>query len=296
MVPSVISSLSRRVAARISPRHRRWRDHLASLTLDPDALPRPLPRPGSDNFVICGCPRTGTSLLAAALYQPPSVVTVMEPWDGLRRAPADLFTSLREEIDGTGRLTRGRLDTRALEAEGRVVWRREGEVPHEVEVEPGYRLGVKWTAYWRFLGLLPDTKFLVCLRHPVEVVSSFREHGGRLADGLDYDVAFHRAMNDDLVDATRDASIRRVFLYDYVHEHVIPHLAHDNVMAVRYERWFDDPGRLVTDIGEFLGVPVPHVRARLQAPDSRASAEDREAVRRHCSTASVLGYDVGQSS
>jgi len=185
-----------------SSRYRAWRRLLAGLTLDPDALPDPLAGPGPRDFVVCGAPRTGTALLTAMLFQPPDIVTVMEPWDALRLPPAELFRSLRDEIDSTGVLTRGRLDVAALRAEGAVRWCHDGELPEPVSTSPGYLLGVKMPALWRYLDRLPNTKFLVCLRDPVEVVHSFCATGGRLAQGLDYDVPFNRAMNEDLLAAT----------------------------------------------------------------------------------------------
>src|SRR5919109_1001972 len=85
-----------------SPRHWRWRRLLRSLDLTTETLERPVASPGPRDFVICGSPRTGTSLAAAALHQPPASLTVMEPWDGMRLPIAPLFASLRDEIDRTG--------------------------------------------------------------------------------------------------------------------------------------------------------------------------------------------------
>ena len=74
----------RDAAGRLSPRRRRWERFLQALPLDPSELEVPLAPPGRDDFIICGCPRTGTTLLAAVLFQPPRMVTCMEPWDGMR--------------------------------------------------------------------------------------------------------------------------------------------------------------------------------------------------------------------
>lgn len=110
----------------ISPRHRRWRALLDSLTLRPDDIHPEQDDLGPADFVLCGCPRTGTSLAAAQLFQPPRIVTIMEPWDGLRLRPRELFGSLRGEL-AEGRLGRGRLDVEALRADGRVVWTQGGK-------------------------------------------------------------------------------------------------------------------------------------------------------------------------
>lgn len=275
-----------------SSRYRAWRRLLAGLTLDPDALPDPLAGPGPRDFVVCGAPRTGTALLTAMLFQPPDIVTVMEPWDALRLPPAELFRSLRDEIDSTGVLTRGRLDVAALRAEGAVRWCHDGELPEPVSTSPGYLLGVKMPALWRYLDRLPNTKFLVCLRDPVEVVHSFCATGGRLAQGLDYDVPFNRAMNEDLLAATHDDGVRRALLYEYVNSRVLPHLQRDNVLPVRYERWFTDPDGQLADIAGFLGVVLPRRPAVLRPPTGRPSRAEAELARRYCGVASALGYDA----
>lgn len=277
-----------------SPSYRRWRKLLRSLQLDPDELSRPIQAPGPRDFLICGSPRSGTALLTAALFQPPRIVTVMEPWDALRMPPAELFASIRSELARTKMLSRGRLDVARLVADGTVEWCRDGERSHRVELSPDYLLGVKLPAFWRYLDLLPDTKFLVCLRHPREVVRSFRETGGALSAGLDYDVPFNRRMNGELRAATKDPAVRRVLLYDYINRHIVEHLDRANVLAVRYERWFDDPERLMSQVGDFLGVRLGPPRPVLRRPSLQADADVREValLQRHCRTAEALGYPL----
>jgi hypothetical protein len=275
------------------PRRRRWQRLLASLTLDPDHLTSPVTPPGPRDFIICGLPRSGTALVTAALYQPPRAVTVMEPWDGMRLAPAELFSSLRAEI-GTGTLTRGRLDVAPLLANGRVEWCRDGERPHALDVDPDYVLGVKWPAFWRYLDLLPDTKFVVCVRHPVEVVASFRGTNGRLARGLEYDLAFNRRMNDELLAATGDPVIRQVLLMDAITRGLVPHLDRPNVFTLRYEHWFDDPHALLERLSEFLEVDVT-LTPVVVTPRAPRTDDDAliELIRRHSETPALLGYDLG---
>lgn len=286
-VPGAAGSLLRRV----SRRHRRWARITRSLTLDPDDLPSPLPSPGPGDFIMCGSPRSGTALLVAMLFRPPSVVTVMEPWDALRLAPKELFASLRAELS-TGELRRGRLDIDELVERQRVAWCRDGEKPRAVNTTDPYQLGVKFPAFWRYLDRLPDTRFLVCLRDPVEVVSSYESTGGRLAQGFDYDVPFNRSMNDHLLAATGDPALRRVLLYDYIHQRIQPHLARPNVHVVRYERWFTEPAAQLAEIGDFLGTELHGLPARLRPPEPRNTADVAALVARHCHTASALGYET----
>lgn len=239
---------------------------------------------------MCGSPRSGTALLVAMLFRPPSVVTVMEPWDALRLPPRELFGSLRAELS-SGELRRGRLDIDELVEHQRVAWCRDGEKPHAVTTRSGYQLGVKFPAFWRYLDRLPDTRFLVCLREPVEVVSSYASTGGRLAQGLDYDVPFNRRMNDHLHAATDDPAVRRVLLYDYIHERILPHLGRPNVHVVRYERWFTEPEAQLAEIAEFLGEELRGVPVRLRRPEVRDTDGVAALIGRHCTTARSLGYE-----
>jgi hypothetical protein len=278
----------------LSPRRWRWDRFLAGLKLDPDDLPRPVEAPSHRDFIICGAPRTGTSLLSAALFQPPRVLTVMEPWDGMRLPPADLFRSLRYEIETTGRLSRGRLNVKALLADGLVLWGRDGEHPAEVVVDDDYLLGVKWPAFWRYLEVLPNTKFLVCLRQPLEVIASFEKTGGRLAAGLDYDTSFNRRMNEELRLSESDPKVRRLFLYEYINSRLLPHLSKPNVFVVRYERWFRDASTLLEELSDFLGADVrrPHSRIRPPGISPRDSGEQIALIRLLCPTAAALGYEL----
>jgi hypothetical protein len=278
-------------AAQFSPRRRRWERFLHNLPLDPAFLNDPLEPPGPNDFIICGCPRTGTTLLAAALFQPPRVVTCMEPWDGMRLAPAQLFRSLRAEVETTGKLTRGRLDLLELRQRGRVRWCREGKAA-DVGVSRPWLLGVKWPGYWRYIGRLKSTRFIVCLRDPLEVIASFKAAGGRVSQGLQYDTRFNHELNRELLDATEDPALRRVLLFDYVHRRLLPHLCRPNVLAVRYERWFDDHDTLLAEISRFLGCDVTLGQVTLERTRSTEvlSARDRELIAEHCSTAAALGY------
>jgi Sulfotransferase family len=271
----------------------RRRKFLSQFRLDPDSLPRPLSSPGDNDFVICGCPRSGTTLLCAALFQPPAVITVSEPWEGMIVSPQALFAGIRNELDTGGRLQQGRLDLKALLEEGDVRWRQEDKAGRPVELSGDYLLGVKWPAFWRYLELLPNTKFLVCLRDPIAVVNSFKNGQTRLSLGLEREVAFNARMNQYLRSETSDLALRRVLLYDYVNERLLPHLDRPNVFSVRYERWFTEREALVEELSEFLEVRIASGPAAIHKPTS-ISLADRELalIRSRCRTAEPLGYSL----
>jgi hypothetical protein len=276
----------------LSPRRRRWRRFLRSLPLDPTTLPRPVAPPGAHDVILCGCPRSGTTLLAAQLFQPPHVLTVMEPWDGMRLPPAALFASLRGEVETTGRLERGKLDAAALLQRGQVAWTREGTATPPLTMEAGWWLGVKWPVYWRYLELLPATRFVVTVRDPQAVIASFRAQDGRLARGLEYDTRFNRDLNRSLLAATRSDAERRALLYERSTAAVLPHLGRTNVFLLRYERWFGDDAALHRELSAFFDRELAPWPARLQAPAPPVplDAADRAAIRDCCPSAAALGY------
>ena len=285
---------ARAVARALSPSHRRWRRLLAGLTLDPDRLERPVAQPGPHDVIICGSPRSGTALLTAMLWQPPRLVAAMEPWDGLRLPPAQLFASLRAEVEDQHRVSRTRLDVPTLDRTGRVAWCRDGERPVPVRVDPEWTLVVKWPSFWRYLELLPDTRFLVCLRDPYDTVASYATTGGRLASGLEYDVAFHHALNAELESATDDPAERRALLYEHVNRTVLPFLDRANVLPVRYERWFSDPDAQLGEVADFVGVGLAQAKSLIGPAPKHAALDDhdRDAVRRLCPSAAALDYSL----
>ena len=282
----------RRVLAPLSPGRRRWNAFLHGLPLDVDALADPLTPTGPRDVIVCGCPRTGTTMLSAALFQPPRAISVMEPWDGMRMPPGELFGSLREEI-GRGRLDRGRLDLDRYDAEHVAEWCGEGATGRAVEVDDDYLLAVKWVGWWRFLDRLPDTRFVVCLRDPAEVVASFRQLGGRVGMGLQYDTRFNRRLNDDLTKATDDLDLRRVLLWEYVHERLAPHLERENVFWFRYEWWFEDPEGAMERLGAFLGTDLEPAKLAIRRPRPPVlTPGEQAALSARSELAARFGYQV----
>jgi len=153
-------------------------------------------------------------------------------------------------------------------------------------------LGVKWPGYWRYLGRLPGTRFIGCLRDPTEVIASFKAAGGRVAEGLQYETRFNCDLNRDLLEVTGDPALRRVLLFEYVHRRLLPHLGRPDVLVVRYERWFQDRDALMGEIGQFLGRTMTPGRVELRKSSTVEvlSPRDRELIAAHCSTAAELGY------
>ena len=211
----------------------------------------------------------------------------------MRMAPAELFSQLREEVELHGRLETGTLDLPALRRDGSIRRVPEGDGAADVAVGDGWSLGVKWPAYVQLIERMPGTRFIVCLRHPLDTIASFKLVGGSVKAGMDYNIPFNRAMNDQLRSVGTEAT-RRVALYEYVHTLIRPHLDRANVLAVRYEDWFTDPTALWSRIEAFLERPLNPPTPRIRHVDRRdiLTAEDRRLIAEQCKSASWLGYDL----
>ena len=202
------------------------------------------------------------------MFQPPRVVTVMEPWDALRMPPSELVSSVRSELLSTQRLSRGRLDVAAL-AEGKVRWCRDGEKPVDVSASDETIIGVKLPGYWRLLELLPDTRFVVCVREPAEILESFEGTGGRLRRGLEYECAFYADLNGRLLRSTSEDAERRALLLEESLSAIMSSMDRPNVHVLRYERWFEDPDTVVSELGKFLEVDLAPGTIEITQPRSR---------------------------
>ena len=233
----------------MSPRHRRWRQTLRSLTLDPTALPRPLAEPGPRDFII-GV-RTGTALLTAALYQPPAVVTVMEPWDTMRLPPAELFRSLRAEL-AAGILRRGRLDIDALLGPARSFWCSDGACPSEVATTDTTLLGVKFPAFWQYLDLLPNTKFLVSGARTCCYGPLLRAGRGAARTAVWTTGSLQPAPEPVAAGALRHRRCSPSRSVDTINLKVLEHADRANVHLVRYENWGADEAAQMHEISRFL--------------------------------------------
>lgn len=284
-----------RAVAPAVPSWRARRAYLRGLTLDLGPLGSPLPAPGPDDVVLCGVPRSGTTLLTAALHQPPRAVALVEPWLGLVLPPAELFAEVRRRLRHDGAIG-GRLDLDRLRAEGSTDWVEDRARPVEPRPDADSVLvGIKWPTYWQLLPHLPDTRFVVCVRHPHKVVASMVGARGDLRDGLDHEIPFNAGVNAELRRATRWRAERRALLYERIVAGILPHLERPNVFLVRYERWSTDAPRLLAELSDFLGVDLTEPLVRLDRGPGRPprlTRRDRAAVAALCPSARALGYEV----
>jgi hypothetical protein len=277
----------RRRLSRVKGANRAFDRHVRSLDYRPTRQERAI---GNRDVIICGSPRSGTTLLAAQLFQPPSVVSLMEPWDGLRMAPADLFDAIRANLRN-GKVPGGRLDLDALRTDRAVEWTEE----HTAQVgwvADDVVLAVKWPAWWQYLDRLPSGRFLVTVRHPYEVLDSYERTGGHLREGQDYPAALNEDVNRRVRQlAGRNLARRRAALYETVNRALLQHLHRSDVFVVRYERWYSEPDELRFELEEFLNCELGPWPAAIRSHGARPVTEDlRMLVIQQVPVARELGY------
>jgi hypothetical protein len=262
-------------------------------------IPIDMPTASPRDFVMTGAPRSGTTYLSAVLHDPPRVVTLSDPggvWKrfyrerGVSEAILDVFADFRRRIaagepvpvlDGTdGMRGRGRVDT----------WNQK-KVERAIEVSPDFALGMKNPEV--FLAHLPifleaGLRCLVCVRHPVAVISSWvarRKRRGKPAKGFsDGDAVTFRAPGHDAV-------ARRIALHNHFCEQIAAVRGHPSVLLVRYGDWFERPA-LLDELCAFVGIESP---GRLEPPPIAPSPivlepDEQERILRECTIASELGY------
>lgn len=289
-----MSTVARRILQVVSPRHRRWKALVDSLQLERGAILDSDLQLGGDEFLICGFPRSGTALLTALLFQPPDVVAVMEPWDAMRLPPRQLFDSLRAEISA-GQLKRGRLDLTALRECAAVEWCGDGATSAAISPHATTQYGVKFPTFWQLLDRIPDARFLVCVRHPYDVITSFSKQSGSLSAGLEYDIPFNQALNEKLVRATSDPETRRILLYELIAQGIAAAMDRSNVLIVRYESWVDEPEAQWDRICRHLNVSLALPRDLLQVRPDNLDPTRAEFMRvwgSRLPTAQAIGYSL----
>jgi len=252
-------------------------------------------------FVMTGPPRSGTTYLSAVLYRPPRVVTLSDPggvWKrfyrehGVSPAIFEVFSDFRERI-AAGRPVPVLAGTDGMAGRGRVDTWNQKKVERAVPVDPDFVLGMKNPEV--FLAHLPvfleaGIPCLVCVRHPVAVISSWvsrkLRRGKPLAGFADGESVTFRATAGDPV-------ARRIELHNHFCEQILSVRDHPKLLLVRYGDWFERPS-LLDEVCGFVGIESP---GRLEPPPIPPSplvldAEEQARICDGCLIAGELGYAV----
>lgn len=256
-------------------------------------------------FILTGLPRSGTTYLAAVLYNPPGVVTLSEAggrWKDLYRTHGksdkifDIFHEFRARIL-MGEEVSTIEGTPGFEGRGRVDTWNQKKVQKKITVHSEFFLGLKNPEV--FLGFLEvflnaGLKCIVTVRHPAFVINSWVK---RLKDRLDKSSAIEgKFANGDSVifcsklDRPED---RRIDLYNYMSDLIVRQMGSKNILIIRHEDWYIDRSQL-DRVSDFLGIPnIGYLRPAPISPDPLViTDEEHEKILRGCTIAAKFGYQI----
>lgn len=262
------------------------------------------PLRGLPDFLVIGAQRSGTSSLYKYLGRHPHV------------AP-----SLRKEVGYfSGHYHEGESWYRAhfpLASRSAAHRRLHGVKLLSFEATPDYLFDPRTPS--RISALLPDARFVVLLRNPVDRAYSHYLHMQRLGfEDLAFDEALdaeERRLHGDLevLDVDPDHQAKEWSRYSYVARGRYAlqllrwweHFDRDRFLIIRSEDFFESPGRILAEITDFVGVDrwlpetfsnysyvgaspsIPDIGADLRAQLQSVFKEDNEHL------AELLGRDMG---
>jgi hypothetical protein len=269
------------------------------------------------DLVISGIPRSGTSYLCKLLDAFDNVAVINEPrivFDWLRYSPDPwtvpiLHADLRRCID-TGEAVENKMDARGGLTEDTAV--EESAQPWRPRLRnANWVLATKNTlAYMArlegILRLMPEARVVLCVRHPLDALASWKGTFAHLAAGdpanvpvgglADPFLPAHLRAGLEVVASLPEAAYRRAAWWRLLAQDVVRW--RERVVIVRYEDLVADPARelqrvlgpLARDAGRPRDVAQPSPRRTVR----RQTLEDADydAVATQCADiAAMLGYD-----
>jgi hypothetical protein len=263
--------------------------------------------PPENTFVLTGMPRSGTTYLAAVLFDPPGVVTMSESggeWKQFYRehGPSERVFNLFDEH--RRRIERGEpvmtfAGTEGFRGAGRIDTWNQKKTAQKVEVTEGFHLGLKNPEV--FLDLLrvfvnAGVKCIVTVRHPVRVINSWVKRVRRLTEsGQPIDGTFANGRSVTFESHAHDAVARRIELFNHFARQSLEYRHTPNILLIRHEDWCLDQ---LSKVCDFLGIADPaRLRPPVIPPDSvELPADECARICRECAIAGEFGYPKNGSA
>ena len=263
----------------------------------------------SNDLVITGIPRSGTSYVCALLNGVENTVLVNEPVEALQYLHNSSSHSLTEYYAHTRECILKEIPIQNKIVDGKFI-----EDTNKVDVRCDYLPKVKDASFVfgsknTFVYLvcleknrnqLPDALILACVRHPYDVIASWKS------------VKFPHLRNANpvfFVDYANDQEGRKLagigskgqiemryaLLWDYLAQCIIRRI--NDLVLLKYEEFVVNPARHLAAVYSALGVnqprmpemPVSQVRTRRDI----LSAVEVDAIRQYCAdSAGYFGYEL----
>ena len=263
----------------------------------------------SHDLVITGIPRSGTSYVCALLNGIENTVLVNEPVEALQylhngssHTLAEYYVRTRESI------------LKGIPIQNKIVDGKFIEDTNDNDVRCDYVPEVKDASFVfgskntfvYLVGLekirkqLPDAVILACVRHPYDVIASWKRvsfpHLKNANPMFFVDYASDQESRKLVrIGGIRDIETRYALLWDYLVQCIIRGI--DHLVLLKYEEFVIDPARHLAAVYSALGVNLQHMpempvsEARTRR-DSLSMAEV-DAIRKYCSdSAGYFGYEL----
>ena len=263
----------------------------------------------SNDLVITGIPRSGTSYVCALLNGVENTVLVNEPVEALQLLRNDSSSSLTEYYTQTRDSILKGVPIQNKIVDGKFI-----EDTNDSDVRCDYIPEVKDAAFVfgsknTFVYLvslekirkqLPDAVILACVRHPYDVIASWKRvsfphlKNANPMFFIDYasDQESEKLVN---IGGIREIEIRYALLWDYLAQSMIRRI--NDLVLLKYEEFVVDPARHLAAVYNAFGLnrqrmpemPVSEARTRRDI----LSAAEVNAIRKYCAdSAGYFGYEL----
>lgn len=308
----VLQALGRQRAERRSSPRRRWFLPGTRREMRPSGTARV-----ARDLIVTGIPRSGTSYLCKALDGFTNTAVINEPemlFDGLRWAAEPwavplLHADLRTRIDA-GEAVPNKVDVRGELVDDTAV--HDARAPYRPQLRDGqWVLATKNTlAYMSrlegILRLMPQARVVVCVRHPLDTLASWKGTFAHLAGGdpsalpvgglADPYLPAHLREGLESLHRLHDPAMRRAAWWSLLASEILRW--RDRIDIVRYEDLVADPvdriRRALGSLGEAAGEPVsplPPSSARTTRRQALDESDWRAVAALCAGVAEAFGYD-----
>ena len=263
----------------------------------------------SNNLVITGIPRSGTSYVCALLNSVENTVLVNEPLEAMQFLRNDSSRTLTEYYaDTRDNIVKG------VPIQNKIVDGKFIEDTNENDVRNYYVPAVKDASFVfgsknTFIYLvclekirqqLPDAAILACIRHPYDVIASWKRvkiphlKNANPMFFVDY-VSSEEKRRLVGISNVKEIEIRYALLWDYLAQCIVRSV--DKLILLKYEEFVVDPARHLAAVYSALGVNLKRM-PEMPASEARSRREvlstaEMDAIQKHCAdSAGYFGYEL----
>lgn len=266
----------------------------------------------SDDLVLTGIPRSGTSYACTLFNAVKNTVLVNEPAEVLQilrndslRTLRDYYSVMRDTIARKlpiqNKMVNGKFiaDTNAMDARDYYV----PEVNNTSLVFGSKNTFVYLVCLEKIRKQLPEAVILAFVRHPYDVIASWKRVSFPHLKNA-YPVFFSDYANNETgralarIGSIGEIEIRYALLWNLMANCIIRNI--DNIILIRYEDFVVDPASHIAAVYRTLGITLQSM-PEIPASEARVhrdalSAAEADAIGKYCAeSAGYFGYELSQN-